>query len=241
MLVGRYSALVCGTLVLALFGCLSVKWYERASASTDDSLAAEKAARYAGNATNAYGVMIDCGSSGSRVFVFTWKMAYVPETLLQISEVNSTNVRPGLSSFDGASVKSIEEYIRPLVQFAASFVPRNQHRDTPIYLMCTAGMRKLSDSGQQYILNAVRAFIRKNYTFDFEDYYAEVISGKQEAIFSWITANYLLDQFKSLSSLSKTNTSACDDANLVCFDENGEFVTLDSYALCKGRSSVRLH
>lgn len=35
--------------------------------------------------------------------------------------------------------------MKPLLTFAAAYVPKVKHKETPLYIMCTAGMRLLPD------------------------------------------------------------------------------------------------
>lgn len=37
------------------------------------------------------------------------------------------------------------DYLQPLLSFAAAHVPKNKHKETPLYILCTAGMRLLSE------------------------------------------------------------------------------------------------
>jgi hypothetical protein len=37
------------------------------------------------------------------------------------------------------------DYLRPLLSFAAAHVPVKKHRETPLYILCTAGMRLLPE------------------------------------------------------------------------------------------------
>lgn len=37
------------------------------------------------------------------------------------------------------------DYLRPLLSFAAAHVPSNKHKETPLYILCTAGMRLLPE------------------------------------------------------------------------------------------------
>lgn len=36
-------------------------------------------------------------------------------------------------------------YMRPLLRFAAAHVPAQKHKETPLYILCTAGMRLLPE------------------------------------------------------------------------------------------------
>ena len=70
-----------------------------------------------------YGVVLDCGSSGTRVFVYTWlRPAQTQEdTLLDIAPLEDEHgapvqlkVEPGLSSF-ADNVGGLEGHIKPLI------------------------------------------------------------------------------------------------------------------------------
>lgn len=37
------------------------------------------------------------------------------------------------------------DYLHPLLSFAAAHVPQNKHKETPLYILCTAGMRLLPE------------------------------------------------------------------------------------------------
>lgn len=37
------------------------------------------------------------------------------------------------------------DYLQPLLSFAAAHVPQSKHKETPLYILCTAGMRLLSE------------------------------------------------------------------------------------------------
>ncbi|MCZ6507888.1 MAG: hypothetical protein O7A04_07575, partial [Acidobacteria bacterium] len=60
---------------------------------------------------------------------------------------------------------------------------------TPIYLKATAGMRLVPEPEGGRIMAEVRRYLAAS-PFDLES--AEIISGQQEALFGWITVNYML-------------------------------------------------
>ena len=45
-------------------------------------------------------------------------------------------------------------YIYPLLSFAAEHIPKNKHQETPLYILCTAGMRILPE---RYSYNIIRS------------------------------------------------------------------------------------
>ncbi|KAM9312873.1 ectonucleoside triphosphate diphosphohydrolase 4 [Gastrophryne carolinensis] len=152
-----------------------------------------------------YGVVIDCGSSGSRIFVYCWpRHNGNPHDLLDIKQMRDQNrktvvmkIKPGISELATTPEKA-SDYISPLLNFAASHVPRDKHKETPLYILCTAGLRILTESQQEAILEDLRTDIPVHYDFLFSDSHAEVISGKQEGVYAWIGINFVLGRFDHL-------------------------------------------
>ena len=88
---------------------------------------------------------------------------------------------PGIASF-ADKPHNASDYLRPLLNFAASHVPRSKHKETPLYILATAGMRLLSIKDQHAILSNLRSELPKRYSFHLTDSQVEVISGKQEGM-----------------------------------------------------------
>lgn len=166
-----------------------------------------------------YGVLVDCGSSGSRVFVYYWPPHNgEPRHLLNIQQMRDASaqpvvlkVEPGLDAFaDKPSEAS--DHIRPLLKFAAAYVPRSKHKETPVYIMATAGLRMLDIREQDAILDDLRVDLPLEFDFLFSPTYVEVISGKQEGIYSWIAVNYVLGKF---------DHNISGDGKLIAVEVNG--------------------
>ncbi|XP_074643292.1 ectonucleoside triphosphate diphosphohydrolase 4-like isoform X2 [Tubulanus polymorphus] len=154
------------------------------------------------NPNQHYGIVVDAGSSGSRIFVYFWPTHDGnPKDLLNIDQVVDKDfqpvvkkVNPGLSSFS-KNPAEVGQYIRPLLTYAANHVPKSKHRETPVYVLATAGMRMISESAQQKIMENVRLEIKMNFDFLFTDEHVEIISGKQEGVYAWIATNNVLGRF----------------------------------------------
>ncbi|KAL7330296.1 Guanosine-diphosphatase [Mucor circinelloides] len=138
-----------------------------------------------------YAVMIDAGSSGSRVHVY--KFNYCKEEPELENEVFHM-LEPGLSSFaddaEGAA-DSLEE----LLQIAVDSVPKSMQHCTPIAVKATAGLRLLGAEKSDRILQAVRSRLQDKYPFPIAD--IEIMDGKDEGVYAWITVNYLLGNLKA--------------------------------------------
>ncbi|XP_070621359.1 ectonucleoside triphosphate diphosphohydrolase 4 isoform X3 [Erythrolamprus reginae] len=152
-----------------------------------------------------YGIMVDCGSSGSRIFVYWWpRHNGNPHDLLDIKQMRDKNrkpvvmkIKPGISEF-ATSPEKVSDYIFPLLNFAAEHIPRAKHKETPLYILCTAGMRILPESQQKAILEDLLTDIPVHFDFLFSDSHAEVISGKQEGVYAWIGINFVLGKFEHM-------------------------------------------
>ncbi|KAK4698794.1 golgi apyrase, partial [Phenoliferia sp. Uapishka_3] len=159
-----------------------------------------------------FGIVIDAGSSGSRVQVYSW---IDPEIATQIKNAARENVEvlskveagveagdgwhikvePGISTF-GDNPAGVGDYLRPLIEFAASVIPTSQHKSTPIYLLATAGMRLLPPNQRQEVLLTTCAYLQ-SYKFLLPDCSenVRVITGEEEGLYGWIAVNYLMDGF----------------------------------------------
>ncbi|XP_043537171.1 ectonucleoside triphosphate diphosphohydrolase 4 isoform X3 [Chiloscyllium plagiosum] len=154
-----------------------------------------------------YGIVIDCGSSGSRLFVYCWpRHNGNPHDLLDIKQMRGRNrqpvvmkIKPGISELAATPEKS-SDYLAPLLNFAADHIPHSKHQETPLYILCTAGMRVLPENQQNAILEDLRTDIPLNFDFLFADSHAEVISGKQEGVYAWIGINFVLGRFDHISN-----------------------------------------
>ncbi|KAG8441041.1 hypothetical protein GDO86_006687 [Hymenochirus boettgeri] len=154
------------------------------------------------NPNLSYGIVVDCGSSGSRIFVYCWPQHNGnPHELLDIKQMRDQNrktvvmkIKPGISELSNTPEKA-SDYISPLLNFAASHIPKNKHKETPLYILCTAGLRVLTETQQEAILEDLRTDIPVHYDFLFSDSHAEVISGKQEGVYAWIGINFVLGRF----------------------------------------------
>ncbi|KAI8607126.1 nucleoside phosphatase GDA1/CD39, partial [Chytriomyces sp. MP71] len=163
-----------------------------------------------------YGIVIDAGSSGSRLLIYSWKSSNNPvhnATSLPLIEKAfpddrkpwSKAIEPGISSLATQrlgtlpTLKSVRKYLKPLLGFAAKSIPRHLHASTPVYLLATAGMRLVPQEAQDRILQYSCETVRKYYRFDLSGGCARqfrIISGEAEGIFGWVAVNYLHGGFE---------------------------------------------
>ncbi|CAF3730310.1 unnamed protein product, partial [Adineta steineri] len=161
-----------------------------------------------------YGIVIDCGSSGSRLYIYVWPEHSGKENeLLQIKQLLDKQglpvvkkLEPGLSSMADTPANATE-YLTSLLDFAARTIPPDKHRDTPLYILATAGLRFLTPNKQKQLLEDLFNDIVRDYHFQIEKTHIQVISGKLEGIFSWIAINYVLGRFQSNETAESISVS----------------------------------
>ncbi|KAM3825597.1 ectonucleoside triphosphate diphosphohydrolase 2 isoform 2-T2 [Vipera latastei] len=141
-----------------------------------------------------YGIVLDAGSSHTAMFVYKWPSDKENETGI-VSQHSECHVKgDGISKYSTNPPAAGESLIACLDQ-ALEDVPKARHAITPLYLGATAGMRLLNISDPEAsgsILAAVTSTLKK-YPFDFRG--ARILSGEDEGLFGWVTANYLLENF----------------------------------------------
>lgn len=140
--------------------------------------------------------MIDAGSTGSRIHVYRFNNCG-PTPELEEETFEQTPKKEGgsgLSSYreDAAgAAKSLDI----LMDVALEKVPDGHKSCTPVVVKATAGLRKLGPELSEKILKAVRTRLETVYPFPVvseEKGGVEVMDGKDEGVYAWITANYLL-------------------------------------------------
>ncbi|KAH0559749.1 Guanosine-diphosphatase [Trichoglossum hirsutum] len=159
-----------------------------------------------------YAIVIDAGSTGSRVHVYRFNnCANTPELENEVFQM--TAKRPegsGLSAYRDdpeAAAKSLD----PLLEVAMKEVPDNLKPCTPIVVKATAGLRLLGPEKSKLILEAVRNRLETAYPFALvsaEKGGVEIMDGKDEGVYAWITTNYLLGK---IGGPDKTPTAAVFD------------------------------
>ncbi|SMN18183.1 similar to Saccharomyces cerevisiae YEL042W GDA1 Guanosine diphosphatase located in the Golgi [Maudiozyma saulgeensis] len=152
-----------------------------------------------------YVVMIDAGSSGSRVHVYEFDVCSQPPALI---DETFEMLKPGLSSFENDPVGAAKS-LDPLLEIALKAVPESKRSCTPVAVKATAGLRKLGEAASIKILDQVRVHLETNYPFAVVDGDGvSIMDGAEEGVYAWITVNYLLG---NIGNSEKLDTSAVFD------------------------------
>ncbi|RMY00687.1 hypothetical protein D0867_11655 [Hortaea werneckii] len=159
-----------------------------------------------------YAIMIDAGSTGSRIHVYRFNNCG-PTPELESEEFKMTEKKDGgsgLSSYKG-DPEGAARSLDPLLDVAMQKVPEKIKSCTPIAVKATAGLRKVGEEGVATILQAVRNRLETEYPFPVvsaDKGGVEVMDGKDEGVYAWITTNYLLGK---IGGPDETPTAAVFD------------------------------
>ncbi|XP_066222679.1 ectonucleoside triphosphate diphosphohydrolase 8 [Saccopteryx leptura] len=138
-----------------------------------------------------FGIVFDAGSSHTSLFVYRWPADKENDTGV-ISQALVCQVKgPGISSY-ASNPAQAGESLRDCLEEALAAIPEAHHRQTPMFLGATAGMRLLSQKNSSQagdVFAAVTQALRQA-PVDFQG--AELLSGQDEGAFGWITINYVL-------------------------------------------------
>ncbi|KAI0053935.1 hypothetical protein FA95DRAFT_1529729 [Auriscalpium vulgare] len=164
-----------------------------------------------------FGIVIDAGSSGSRLQIYSWrdarvvrqeqgsKVAYSLPQVQKGTEKDEdwvTKVEPGISTF-AENPDGLATYLAPLLEHARSQIPPSRHAETPLFLLATAGMRLLTPEQQASVLETTCHFLKFHSHFLIDPpstagpcgSSVRIITGEEEGLFGWIAVNYLMDGF----------------------------------------------
>ena len=139
-----------------------------------------------------HAVVIDAGSTGSRVLAFTFKKDFISNEL-KLQDELWKQVKPGLSSFAQDPVKAGES-IQELLNAAKDRISERYWSQTPITLKATAGLRLLPKDQSEAIIAQVRTVLEKS-GFKPDKNLIEIMNPMEEGLYAWFTVNYLLGSF----------------------------------------------
>lgn len=158
--------------------------------------------------TGRWGVVLDAGSSGTRLHIYKWKDPAKARKHASKDELHSLpkletekkwtkKIKPGVSTYGEEPTAVGPDHLKGLIDHALDIIPKDQIEDTPIFLMATAGMRLLPKIQQSALTREICSYLRGNTHFSLPDcdLHIQVIPGETEGLYGWIATNYLLGGF----------------------------------------------
>ncbi|KAK2065633.1 GDA1/CD39 family protein [Colletotrichum caudatum] len=157
-----------------------------------------------------YVLMIDAGSTGSRIHVYKFNnCGSTPELEDEKFKMTDKSVG-GLSKYKDdpeAAAATLDD----LMEVAMQNVPDKLKSCSPVAVKATAGLRMVGAENAEKILTAVRNRLETKYPFPVvskEDNGVAIMDGADEGVYAWITTNYLLGK---IGGPDKSPTAAVFD------------------------------
>ncbi|XP_059053403.1 nucleoside diphosphate phosphatase ENTPD5 isoform X2 [Achroia grisella] len=138
-----------------------------------------------------YAVIIDAGSSGSRVLAYRFRVPFTVfgQANLDLVDEYFEQSKPGLSSFADEPEKGADTIVQ-LIKKAEFLIPEEKRKSTPLIVRATAGLRLLpKEKAQQLLVHVSKAIAPLGY--DVGSNSVEIMDGSDEGIFIWYTLNLL--------------------------------------------------
>ncbi|VAH08248.1 unnamed protein product [Triticum turgidum subsp. durum] len=173
-----------------------------------------------------YYVILDCGSTGTRVYVYEWSINHndgnsFPIALKPLGNApkkksgklvgrayQRMETEPGLSKLVHNEA-GMKKAIEPLLQMAERQIPRRAHKHTPVFLYATAGVRKLPTADSEWLMDKAWDVL-KNSSFSCSRDRVKIITGMEEAYYGWVALNHHLNMLGTSSSASEMTYGSLD-------------------------------
>ncbi|KAK1989387.1 GDA1/CD39 family protein [Colletotrichum cereale] len=157
-----------------------------------------------------YVLMIDAGSTGSRIHVYKFNnCGSTPE--LEHEEFKMTEKSVGGLSKYKDDPEAAAATLDDLMEVAMQTVPDKLKSCSPVAVKATAGLRMVGAENAEKILAAVRNRLETKYPFPVvakEENGVAIMDGADEGVYAWITTNYLLGK---IGGPDKSPTAAVFD------------------------------
>lgn len=134
-----------------------------------------------------YSVLLDAGSTGTRVYIYKFLLDNPIESIVEIAH---KRMNPGLSKFFG-NLSGIFVQINSLMEFAKNVIPKAAWSESSISLKATAGLRSLPPDIQSWIISTAANALADG-VFRFDHSQTRVISGQEEALYDWLAVTTAL-------------------------------------------------
>ncbi|KZV39274.1 putative apyrase 7 [Dorcoceras hygrometricum] len=234
----KWVRVICVLLCLVLFACLAFALQVLYST-------------WFGGQSKFY-VVLDCGSTGTRVYVYQASvnqktngnlpifLKSLPEGLQRAQNGRAYNRMETDPGFDKLvhNISGLRGAIEPLIQWAEKQIPKKSHKTTSLFLYATAGVRRLPNSESEWLLRNAW-LILKSSPFLCKKEWVKIITGMEEAYYGWIALNY---HTGALGSIRKATYGALDlggSSLQVTFE--GDPIDHDDTSLKLGTGSINHH
>ncbi len=165
-------------------------------------------------AQSQYGLVIDAGSTGSRIIGYSWDARSFPAFPPPVTTPIQFFVYSNRLADTRVATPQGRQGLRQLLEIARTkMVEQGVSSDiikaTPLFLKATAGMRVLTNSDRVSAMSDVRNILAAG-PFQFKPNWARTISGEEEGVAGWIAVNYNAGLLPGQSTATGTTIGALD-------------------------------
>ncbi|KAG4940643.1 hypothetical protein JHK87_044514 [Glycine soja] len=161
---------------------------------------------YSHHSSPKYYVVLDCGSTGTRVYVY--KAQIQPNDQKTTLPISIESLKDGLRknpssgrAYDRMETEpgldkllhnrtGLKTALEPLLKWAQKQIPETSHKTTSLFLYATAGVRRLPFDNSKWLLDNAWSFLKSSSPFVCKRDWVKIISGTEEAYLGWIALNY---------------------------------------------------
>ena len=191
-----------------------------------------------------WGVVLDCGSSGTRVHLYNWDHDVGLESLAEFTPTRKEdqdllidNIK-GISSFADVPA-GVAPYITSLLDQAARWVPSAKQSTTRVHAYATAGMRLLTEARQQPIWqNIDDAMLASGFRYEVGD--SATIGGEYEGIFNYLALRHILRSAPAGTPPILGGLDLCGASTQITFAPSSGVILNDAYRLVVNYTAMRL-
>lgn len=199
-----------------------------------------------------YVLVVDCGSSGTRIYAYLWhppKGTELPN-LEEISPMvagdkvprklgkgmyNRVETQPGLDRYASQLRDIGPKGLGPLLDWARAVIPHEQQRHVPVFLFGTAGLRRLPVKDREAVMGEIDQVLGTS-GFRYQKGWARILDGMDEGMYGWVALNYL----QGLLDNPDTAPTSGVGATLGALDLGGSSLQVSMLLSEKGASSADL-
>ncbi|GAW82343.1 nucleoside-diphosphatase mig-23 [Plasmodium gonderi] len=148
-------------------------------------------------------VVIDAGSTGTRVHIYNYKIVNHEKDISIYIPSTSYRTTPGLvyllnNYFTNDEKEPFYEYFKNIKEFLHEHITERERSNTPILVRASGGFRLLSITESENYINFIKKYLLTNFKefLLIDELLIKVLSGKEEAILSFVSIYALLEIFK---------------------------------------------
>lgn len=190
-----------------------------------------------------HAVIIDAGSTGSRVLAYKFRVPFTvfgPPSLDLVQEYWGQS-KPGLSSYADEPAKGADTIVQ-LIKKAEHITPPEKRSSTPLIIRATAGLRLLPvEKAKALIAHVADAISKLGYHVSGNS--VDIMDGSDEGIFIWYTVNLLhnlMDGAETMAALDLGGGST-QITYYLSEKETANYPAADQYLVSAGAKNITLY